>query len=37
LHDEGFNEDDYYRIKINIKKINLNLTDYRAFEFNTKK
>jgi hypothetical protein len=33
LHNEGFSKDDYYRIKINIKKINLNLADYKAFEF----
>lgn len=33
LHNEGFSEDDYYRIKINIKKINLNLGDYKVFEF----
>ena len=33
LHNEGFSEDDYYRTKINIKKINLNLADYKEFEF----
>lgn len=37
LSSEGFSDDDYYRIKKNIKKINLNLSEYKSFEFSSKK
>ncbi|MBU6340797.1 MAG: hypothetical protein KGS48_04825 [Bacteroidetes bacterium] len=37
LSGKSFSDDDYYRIKKNIKKINLNLSEYKSFEFSSKK